>query len=75
MEDEHVGNDDVQHGEEIIDSSLYHDYTNESIPKAPFASRHEELSWVQRQGSNRLFVIVMKNLDAWGGGMVVVGKG
>ncbi|KAK9100251.1 hypothetical protein Scep_023681 [Stephania cephalantha] len=66
MEDVHVGNDDVQHGEERMDSSDYHDYTNEFIPEAPFASRHETVSWVQKQGCNRKFVIVTKNSDASG---------
>ncbi|KAK9129029.1 hypothetical protein Syun_017826 [Stephania yunnanensis] len=37
MESEHVGNYDVQHGEERIDSSDYHDYTNKFIPEALFA--------------------------------------
>ncbi|KAK9103126.1 hypothetical protein Sjap_020380 [Stephania japonica] len=44
------------------------DFTSDFIPKAPFGSRHDAVNWVQRQGCNRRFVIVMKNSDVGGDG-------
>ncbi|KAK9137731.1 hypothetical protein Sjap_008325 [Stephania japonica] len=64
MEDERVGDDDVQRGEEMLRSSDYTNYTNDFIPKAPFGSKGEAVNWVQR--SNQEFVIVTKNSDVGG---------